>query len=192
MTTYGILKPKVSTYKANDIYWSYVRRVTGTQLEQDNAIATLMAHLGYQLKSRYKLVYRDSDSTWVRKTSTPMTEVENCFSSCYNIDCNYVNWDTDTVIEQLDNEMPVIVAVSSSSGSGHCWIVDGYYVAPHTIRKPLSELVKGDLWCILNSSFDLYYGDNKPVYEQIHTITMTLTTDDGVVTVTETLDFAEE
>lgn len=135
-TEYGALNPVVSTYKSNDLYWKYVRRSMGNPEEQDKAIATLMAYLGYHLKADYHYYY--SEGTWQKLTTSSPNEIKDVFENNYNID--FVGpkiWNTTDVYKSLYyDRMPVIVAAYSTTNGaeGHVWIVDGYYSSENLVN----------------------------------------------------------
>ena len=129
---YGALNPVTNTFKSNDLYWKYVGRKIGSPIEQDKAIASLMAYLGVQLEAEYKYVCRES--SWSRATSAKFNLIKPRFQSCYDIDCEESIWDNEIVIESLLNDMPIIVRANKENDPGHCWIVDGYYAAEKLIN----------------------------------------------------------
>ena len=57
-------------------------------------------------------------------------------------------------------------------------IPEGYYYTSYfpEISKPLTELVEGDLWCLLGGRINLSLGRNRPSIVKQHDFTITLTT----------------
>ena len=127
-TSYGPFVPATSTYVSdNNLYWRWVRGETWPQENIDNAVAVLLAFLGWKLESIYSHTLTD----------TTFEYVEDTFESEYGVYCTCDQWDTsDAISEIVNRRMPVIVgAYSTNIRLGHAWIIDGYYHCTTLINR---------------------------------------------------------
>lgn len=121
-TSYGPFVPATSTYVSdNNLYWRWVRGETWPQENIDNAVAVLLAFLGWKLDATYGFY----------QTGGTIEEIPFVFRSEYGVDCEHVEWNPFQAISQIvDARLPVIIKSGSAldhSDTAHAWIVDGYY-----------------------------------------------------------------
>lgn len=125
---YGTFIPNTSTYMSNGMYWNCVRGYAGTIEEQDKTVSVLLSYLGCKMDATYKCYFDENKNAYVRATSVPNAKFREVFDREYGISCDSLGWNTGLVSSQIAiNKMPVIVLAYDENGSGHSWIVDGYY-----------------------------------------------------------------
>lgn len=110
--------------------WDWMPLESGESFTQNvNLVNILLANVGYSIKT----IYTPDGSSALN------SDLVNYLNSNH-IACRYENYNSDQVINSLDNEMPVIVtaygtpkAGSSLNPGRHSWLIDGYEVKHYKV-----------------------------------------------------------
>lgn len=106
--------------------WDWMPLERGYPFTQNvNLVNILIAHVGHSIKT----IYTPDGSSALNSNLVK-------YMNDNNISCRYENYNSDQVINSLNNEMPVIVtavATSAKPPKRHSWIIDGYEVKRYKV-----------------------------------------------------------
>ena len=87
------------------------------QMETDDDVcAKLIAAIGIAVRMDYYNLHASAYLSWLKSLY---------FENNY-LTCDFEDFNINTVYSNLSNEVPVICSANNTTGSGHCFIIDGY------------------------------------------------------------------
>lgn len=92
---------------------------------QKNAVATLNVYCGHAVQMGYGTGTSSASSSRIPNALKNYFGYANDATEIYRSDCTPAEWD-ERIYHELLHQRPVIYSASTSSGSGHAFICDGY------------------------------------------------------------------